>query len=212
VETQLTGGFTGIETLVGQAGDDAFNLVATGNISIAVEGGDGDDTLASVSQGGATPNNWLIGSASNTLNANLNFSEIENYVGSVGIDNFTITDTSIAASGVIRGVAEQGGDDSAFTDTLTVTNSSSWFITGDKQGYVENVLGSAATDGFFDIEVLIGNGANDTLTGRNQNNAWQITSSNDGTVANAADPADLISFTNMENLRGNDQVFAGRVV
>ena len=67
--------FADIENLAGGAGDDSFAFTTDGQLSGAISGGDGNDTLIAANG----DNTWVIsGDNAGTLNAQATFSGIEN--------------------------------------------------------------------------------------------------------------------------------------
>jgi hypothetical protein len=65
-------------------------------------------------------------------------------------------------------------------------------LTGHNSGTVTGLSG-----GFYNMQALVGQGANNTLTGSNNVSTWNLTSSNSGTVSYLSN-----GFNNMQNLIG----------
>ncbi|WP_210247073.1 beta strand repeat-containing protein [Aliikangiella marina] len=217
--------FSGMENLVGNANDDNFQFVPGGSISGSIDGGahinadtldysllasvdiDLNTDLANVSnieqiQGNNTAssltgrnvsNTWLISGANIVDIDGITFSGFNNLVGGSVADLFVV-----AEGGSISGLIDGG----LGTNTLQRTNTSGsnlWEITGQHQGTLNG-------NAFSNIQSLIGSAdAVDTLTGRNQDNNWDISGTNSGSVSETgSSPTDLISFSEMENLNGGN--------
>jgi filamentous hemagglutinin family protein len=180
-----TGGFTGMEALVGNAAVDAFTFSAGafagtvdgaggndtftlngGTVVGVVAGGAGTDTLT----GGNVANTWVLtGADSGTLTGTGGFTGMEVLVGNAAVDAFTFSagafagtvdgaggnDTFTLNGGTVVGVITGG----AGTDTLTGDNVvNAWGLTGAGLGTL------TGTGGFTGVEVLTGGTNTDTLT------------------------------------------------
>src|SRR6185503_12353413 len=177
-------GFTGMESLVGGAGDDSFTFASTiTNFGGSIDGGGGSNTVAATDG----TNSWSI-TGTNTFTFNgtgTSFSNIQNLTGGSGNDTFTVASGVTSFNGAIDGGS--GG-----TDTLATTSgTNAWTISGTNAGTLN---GTGTT--FTNIDVLAGGGGTDTLTSTIAGTvAWSITGTNTGTVAGTG-------FTGMESLVG----------
>ncbi len=222
--------FEGMENLTGNAGTDNFTLADGARISGLINGAGGANRLTSNNTAAnswvltalhdGTLNNdsfnniqTIVGNSSNDTLTGLNqtndwqittendgtvgqdgagtvvaFEGMENLTGNAGADNFTLADGA-RITGIINGA---GG-----TNRLTSNNaaSNSWILTALYNGELNG-------DVFNNIQTIVGNSSNDTLTGLNQNNDWQITSENEGSVG-LDGAGSSIAFEGMENLTGN---------
>jgi filamentous hemagglutinin family protein len=205
--TGLTGNFSNVEIITGNALQDTFNLSDTANFSGSIDGGGG---TADELRGGNRANAWQItGTTTGTVSGLAgSFSNVEILTGNALQDTFTLNDTA-NFSGSING----GG---GTADELRGGNrANAWQITGATTGTV-----SGLTSGFSNVEILTGNaqqdtfalndsadfagsinggdGAADELRGGNRANAWQITGATTGTVSGLTS-----GFSNVEVLTGN---------
>ncbi|MBI5136683.1 MAG: hypothetical protein HZA24_05010, partial [Nitrospirae bacterium] len=100
-----TGGFTGMEQLVGGAGDDAFTL-AGGTLSGTLDGGTGNDTL----MGNNVATTWNVTSlGGGTVTGIGGFSGMENLTGGNGADSFLVA--AAAGQGVTGLIQGGAGND-----------------------------------------------------------------------------------------------------
>jgi hypothetical protein len=188
---------TGVLTInFGQAGGGAtLDLANSGTLSgstVNLNGGTGSDTLA----GRNVASSWNItGSNSGTLNG-ANFTSIENLKGGTNTDAF-VFGAGATISGNINGGGGGGKlDYTAYTTAVAVTLSDA---AGSGTG--TGVLGTFSN--ITDVQGSTNNGtANNTLTGPNLPNTWNITNNNSGSVAN-------VIFVGVQNLTGgtNTDVF-----
>ena len=180
-----TGGFTGMEVLVGNAAVDAFSFNA-GAFAGAVDGAGGDDTftlnggtIVGMVTGGAgsdtltghnVANTWTTtGADAGTLTGTGGFTGMEVLVGNAAVDAFSFNagafagavdgaggdDTFTLAGGTIVGMVTGGAD----SDTLTGHNvANTWTLTGAGSGTL------TGTGGFVGMESLGGGTNNDVLT------------------------------------------------
>ena len=142
-------------------------------------GGSGSNTLT----GTNTANTWDITSSdAGTFNTTISFSKFGNLTGGTSTDDFVFSD-GISVTGTIDGGSSSGNeiDLSAYTTNVSVN-----FQTG-----------SSTAGNFTNIQSFIGgSGTNNTLTGANAANTWNITSLNSGTYNTT------ISFSGFQNLTG----------
>ncbi len=174
-------GFDGVEHLYGGSAADTFILTAGAEITGALDGGEGDDTLdasamvadliwdITTDDGGA-----MAAGASTT-----GFSSVENIIGGAGRDEYLFhTGTSLS------GTADGGG---GVTDTLDYSGvSASQPIALDLQAYAATGLNGGLAGGWSNIESAIGGGAEDVLTGPDTANTWDIAAYNVGTLNSTA--------------------------
>ncbi|WP_157976415.1 filamentous hemagglutinin N-terminal domain-containing protein [Parahaliea mediterranea] len=128
--------FSGIETVIGSAGNDLFSLEG-GSLAGAIDGRGGSDTL----QGAATVS--VNGSNSGTADGFV-FSAIENLRGTAGNDTFTLAGGSV--DGLIDGL---GGTDAIIGgSTYRISGANAGSVDGGSFSGIENLTGSAAGDSF----------------------------------------------------------------
>jgi fibronectin-binding autotransporter adhesin len=169
--------FTDIDNLTGNIGSDVFYFSSGGNVSGAVDGASGSDTVDYTGEAGAvsvdigntgftnietyignntnstligenTTNDWSITGQNDGVVNTLVFSNFNNLTGNLNSDNFTLNGGSI--TGTITG----GGG----MDTITAANAvNTWNITAADTG---DVTGIAA---FTNIDNLTGNINSDTF-------------------------------------------------
>ena len=171
------------------------------SIEVIIGTNDGDSTLI----GNNLDSTWTIttfngGQITNSANT-ITFGKFKNIVGGNRNDSFVIQGggfTSIT-----------GGDGQ---NTLVGNDQvNNWEITGNNAGTLNNnsqfekiqiLQGNSNVDTFtFNggvVEVVNGGSGIDIINGDNQNNTWQITSSNAGNLNNDT------MFTSIETLNGND--------
>ncbi|MCW8998895.1 MAG: hypothetical protein OQK04_09295, partial [Kangiellaceae bacterium] len=217
--------FVGMENLNGNNGDDRFQFDTNGSISGAIDAGahnNGDildySLLASVSvdlgvgignisnveiiQGNNTnstltaadiANSWIIDGENDGSVGGYRFVDFNNLVGGDLSDLF-----NLAEGGSVTGNIDGGLGSNTLQRTNT-TGTNQWILTSAYQG----TLNGGA---FENIQILIGSAVTeDTLTSINQNNRWTINGANSGTLSeDVGSPTDTISFSEIENLTGND--------
>ncbi len=195
-----TGGIGGFEDVTGSAGADILtgdggaNLLIGGASNDALSGGGGDDTL--IGEAGVDSiigglgidtllaedidNIWNItGLDAGTLNSEI-FTGVEHLVGGNTTNTYVFADGA-AVTGSITGAGTSRLDHSANTTGINVdlnTNTATGVT-----GTVANIVN------------VIGGSGNDTLTGADGANAWNITGVSTGTVGG-------VSFSSIENLGG----------
>jgi filamentous hemagglutinin family protein len=200
--TGVGGGFSNVETLVGNAQNDSFTL-AGGTLAGGIDGALGNDTLT----GGNVTNAFVVNApnAGTATGIAAGFANIETLAGNAQNDTFTL------AGGTLAGAIDGAGG----ADSLTGNNTPNAFVvtapnagtaTGVGGGFsnVENLTGNAQADTFTLASGALtgtvdGAGGSDTLTGDNVLNTFVITAANAGTATGTG------GFANIENLTGNAQ-------
>ena len=182
VTAVISGGFIGIDILNAGTGADTINGITGADATWAV----GPGTGRSYTSGGRT----------------LNFTSVDNLVGSSGIDAFTV---SGAQSANLNG----GGNNDTFTfaDGATLVGNINGNTGNDTVSYAGN--NTAATvnlvnllDGSLavSIETIIGGNGSDTLVALPGGTAFNVTGPNSGTASGAA----FQLFENLTGQNGND--------
>ncbi len=175
--------FVNFANFQGGSANDVFNMTTpvvpvAGSITISDIGG------TNRLQGRGLNNTWTITSANagNVLDGvngqYVSFSGIQNLTGGSNDDLFSF-DINSSISGLIDGGAHTGtvGDQVNMSQLTTST--------------VDVVLGQDVTN----VESIIGNDTNATLTGQNIQNNWAITGNDSGTVG-------AVTFSGFYNLTG----------
>jgi hypothetical protein len=145
--------------------------------TVTLHGGLGGNTL----QGPDQTNSWAItGLGSGSLDAAVNFDNIENLTGGADDDRF-----AFGPAGAVTGIIDGGGG----TNKLNYSSYAA-AVTLDLQAQAATGMAS-----FADIQGLVGAGVDDTLIGPNANTTWVITNTNAG-------QAQTFSFSSVENLVG----------
>ncbi|MAS82827.1 MAG: hypothetical protein CMF45_09070 [Legionellales bacterium] len=202
----LTGTQTG--TILGNAGDDIFNLNTGGALTGTISGNADNDTfnLNSGTTTGAVAGgeglDTLAGSTAYTINGtnsgtqtqlNGGWNTIENLTGTENAaDTFTFAGGSI--SGTANGLGNNDGDrlnfGNAAAQTITIT-----------EALATNEFGGTSTSAanFININVITGSGNNDTFTSSTAGGTFTIQASNDTYFSNGQ----TLNFTAFENLAGN---------
>ncbi len=163
------------KTTTGTAGTITGSFTNIGNI---VGSSSGANTLV----GANTSNNWNVtqNNAGN-INGTLAFADFQNLTGGSVSDTFKIA-LNASVSGNISGRSSATTlDYSAYTTPVTVDLGA---------GKATNIGGTISN-----ITKMTGGTGNNTLTGPNTNNTWNITSNNSGTINGN-------SFSNFQNLTG----------
>ncbi|RYY77059.1 MAG: filamentous hemagglutinin N-terminal domain-containing protein [Gammaproteobacteria bacterium] len=191
-DTLTYGGATGISWILDAANSGRMGTTLFSNINSIT--GSGLDSLTGRDQ----DNDWNIsGPNSGTLRSSasaadqISFAGMSNLIGQSGKDNFTLKSTG-SLTGKIDGGT--GTEKNKLTSEIA---GATWAL--DKLAALSGKLNLQI---FQNIHDIVGSGS-DTLVGRNQNNDWQITSANAGTVQLVNSSADLIFFTGVINLTGN---------
>ncbi|MCP2729862.1 CHAT domain-containing protein, partial [Limnofasciculus baicalensis] len=190
--------FSNFNQLKGGSSADAFTF--NGGTVTSINGGaDNNNTLT----GDNTANTWNITSNNGgNLNGTTSFAGIQNLKGGSSTDNFTLN------GGTVTSI--DGGTDN--NNTLTGDNTANtWNITSNNGGNlngttsfagIQNLKGGSSTDNFTlnggtVTSIDGGTDNNNTLTGDNTANTWNITGNNAGNV-NGVNP-----FTQIQNLTGS---------
>lgn len=163
--------FTDFNNLTGNANVDTFTL-SGGSLTGTLDGGAGSDTLIGANQA----NTWNItGANSGNVTGVNSFSNVENLTGNAAADDFVF-----ANGAAIGGIVDGGGG----ADTV------------DYSSVVGPVSASLDASNVINLETLIGNGSNSTLTGSNSASTWTITGADSGIV-------NTINFIDFSHLVGN---------
>lgn len=224
--TSSIAGFSGIETLQGGTGVDAFVFANGASYSGTINGGTGTDNVDHSAQlgavtvdlitgqyvavesfiGNATNSTFIAGNAANvwvisgadsgTVNG-IGFADFNNLTGNATTDQFTLSGGSI--SGDIDGA---GGADTLIADNTTNT----WTITGADTGSATGV------GGFANMENLTGGTLDDTFVIASGGSISAIVNGNTGSdtadfSANAGAVSILLgvsNYTNIELYIGNN--------
>ena len=178
----ISGGFSGIDSLAAGSGADTLNGIAGADATWAV----GPGTGRSYTSGGRT----------------LNFTSVDNLVGSSGIDAFTVTG---AQSANLNGGS--GNDTFTFADGATLVGNINGNIGNDTLSYAGNNIAATVNlanlldgNGVVSIETIIGGNGSDTLIGLPGGTAFNVTGPNSGTASGAT----FQSFENLTGQNGND--------
>lgn len=206
-------------TLVNNGASINFSGIET------LEGGTGNDTL----QGRNQLNDWQItgnneGSLAQQIETppdTINFSAIENLSGGSLNDYFTFG-TSGFLSGLLTG---GGGSENTIKGRDTenrwnITSANAGAISdlssGSEEVYLANFQNIQVLNGGSDIDAFVLNGGNvaringgdsvDSLQADNLLNTWTLVSHTSGTLETAVPDSYLLSFSDIENLNGNNQI------
>ncbi len=184
----MNGGSGLVDTVTGAADTNTWtldtNIAQAGNVDGSVfsgieqiNGGSATDTLI----GRAQVNNWQVNALDGGFvedGSNLNrmtFTDMENLEGNSSADNFVITSTG-SLSGAIDGTTDTATDGTG--DTLrvasTIGQTVNWLITGNSSGSITTLL----TNGFSDIDSVVGEAGQDTVTVSGQFNGTIATGDN----------------------------------
>ena len=188
----ISGGFFGLETLIGGSGDDLLQ---------------GLDTVAA----------WTIGASSTyvTGGQSLVFSGINNAVGGIDIDTFTVVSSAtidlagnsgadvfnVNSNAALTGKLSGDGGDDVFNFTgviaigSTVIDGGFGFDTLDLSSGITGV--SLNLDNAPNLEIVTGTSSTDTLVGTTGDDVFNILGTD-----NAGSTGSL-NFTSFEHLRGN---------
>ena len=172
--------FAGFPYLTGGTGNDAFTFVSPGELSGAINGGGGNDTIIGDNNGDRFT---ISGSNSGYIATILpnGFSEIQNLTGSTASDTFAFLPGGSLAGNLRGGPPVNTLDYSGYGSAVTV-NLQTKTATG---------IGGI----WANIQTFIGTGTTDTLMGANSTSTWSITGTNMGTVG-------TYSFAGFPNLTG----------
>ncbi|WNO08042.1 filamentous hemagglutinin N-terminal domain-containing protein [Teredinibacter sp. KSP-S5-2] len=196
--------FSGFSSLTGGTGDDQFTITATGNIPGMIDGGEGNDSLDITA---FTTDSYIV--VGNSIDGTLNINRLENIDANSAntvtntlraddIVNSWIIDSANAGS--LNGMAFsgfanlEGGDNNdrfGFTDAGSLTgylDGGSQTVDGQdildlSQQSVVNIVLGGGLNNVRDIELLLGNNTNSTLTATDSVNIWDILSGeNSGSI------------------------------
>ncbi len=222
--TGATGGFTGIERLVGGSGTDTFTLGGTtGVFNLAIDGGAGANALV----GRNVATTWAVNGpdAGSISTQGVSFARVGSLTGGTAADTFALTDGG-SLSGTLNG--------GAGTDTLVGGDAGyAWAVTGANAGTVagvtnytgiKNLTGGAGADTFTlstgsvagsvtggggnDLFVLggatvegklDGGAGTNSIRGSDAGNSFGISGLDAGTVTSVAG-----GFVNVQNLIGGN--------
>ncbi|KGJ92118.1 beta strand repeat-containing protein, partial [Colwellia psychrerythraea] len=173
--------FVNFVTLTGGTSTDNFTIANTGSFNGTMNGGLGTNTLQVKD---AAINTWTVtglgGGNVNDAATIINFTDMDNLIGGINVDNFTL-DSIDDITGLIDG--------GAGSDKIDITGNTAQDIT----------LGTDIAR----IETLNAQVGTNTLRGENATNDWNITAANTGTID---DQTTTLSFTNFINLIGGTAV------
>jgi len=200
--------FTGIESLIGNTGDDDFSLIGTATLSGTINGGAaGTDSLTA--NDAVAGNTWSIDSTNQgkvtgvntgTPLAAFDFTGIDEIIGGSADDSFTFSGTGSMGlvSGGTAGVNTLKGRDIA----------NLWTLSGQNAGTVaDNTVPLTPVTyitSFDNIQTIIGGTNSDTLVSSNNANGttWSLDSLGGGAVSDSTTAALLIDYSAFENLQG----------
>ena len=184
--------------LMGGDGDDAYNILA-GGITADIDGGsNGNDTVKGFNDAINT-NFWTLtnANAGTLVNdaASINFSGIETLEGGTGNDTLQgrnqLNDWQITGNneGILAQQIETPPDTINFfaIENLTGGNLNDYFIF-DTSGVISGLLTGGA-------------GTENTITGRDTENQWNIVSTNAGTISDLSSGSEEIYLTNFQNIQ-----------
>ena len=194
-------GSLGSLNITGQGGNDMLSIMTMPTFSVLYNGGGGLNTLT----GPNTDNTWNIltvngGNLNPTLISNFRFGNVQNLIGGTAADTFNIFSggsigTSIAGGGGAD-VLSYASRSSAVTFNLQANTALPTYV-----GF------GAGVGGLIDVDTIEGStSGNDTLTGFNGSNAFDITAANAGMVTGMVNATPhVVQFTGFENLNGRSQ-------
>jgi len=206
--------FTGVDTLTGGTAIDTFDITAaySGNIN----GGNNNDIFNIEADVSGTINGGQGDDAFNLQSTGITFTGALN--GNEGADTF-----DIQGAGNTFTVAIDGGADS---DTLIAADETNyWRVTSTNGGAIydsdnatqrvafstiETITGGTGTDNFLMAAsgsiINIDGGTNtNTLTGRNTNNTWTISETENSLATTLNNSPYVNTFTNIATLTGGSQ-------
>jgi hypothetical protein len=195
--TDFFGGLTysGITSLSVDDGSGAntFDVTATPTTSVSLNGGSGSNKLI----GPDTATAWTIYAPDRgTLGTNVGFSSIGNLVGGNASDTFAFGRRffPVPTTGSITGSITGGGGTNAL-DYSALPGS----VAVNLGTRAASQIRGGASGGFVNISRVVGNSADDTLTGPNAYTDWVISAADGGKAGGVA-------FTGFENLVGGSGV------
>ena len=183
--TLISGGFSGIDSLVDDPGDTLTGLNTASTWSVAGTGGTYSDGANSLGFSGFGTLQAGSGGDTFTLTANATF----NLDGGAGNDSFTVSTYTL--TGGISGGA--GSDTLAVSGDTTLTGADSTGFSGSNA----NVSG-----GFTGIDSLVDD-PGDTLTGLNTASTWSV-AGNSGAYTNGANSLSFSGFGTLQAGSGGD--------
>jgi hypothetical protein len=202
--------FTHVQILLGNNTGDTF-VFAVGASVGTVEGG----SVASVEtiEGANQNDTWKItGPNAGSILRN-GVTLITTFFGIGTLDGNVANDAFVFQSGVGAKIIQINGGGGAGSDSITGPNQNdAWDIAGSSAGnipgvlgsftHVANLIGGTANDTFLfaaaaTMGSISGGGGNDTISGANQNDTWNILGADSGNIAGV-----LGSFTQIANLIG----------
>src|SRR6185369_6347894 len=173
--TNVTGGFTNIQSLVGNDGTSGTNTTLTGT--------NGASTYT-INQANA-----------GDVNGTFTFSGVGNLTGGTGADTFQLVNDASATHGALSGAIDGGATGLNTLDYTGTSGTVAVTLASASSGSATNVTG-----GFTNIQSLVGNdgtsGTNTTLTGTNGASTYTINQ------ANAGDVNGTFTFSGVGNLTG----------
>ncbi|MBI1425467.1 MAG: filamentous hemagglutinin N-terminal domain-containing protein [Gammaproteobacteria bacterium] len=181
--TGLSGAFSNIELLTGNAGQDNFVLNATAVFAGNINGGGGTTNTLT---GGNRANTWTItsqnGGTVTGLASGNTFANIQNLTGNANVDTF-----NVSGSGTIDGLIDGAGSTQDTVDYSAVQHDLAIQL-GTNIAGIERVVGNnnGTTRTTYNSELI----------GPNRNNTWTVSGQNSGDVNG-------IAFQNFNNLTGN---------
>ncbi|MCF6211369.1 MAG: filamentous hemagglutinin N-terminal domain-containing protein [Gammaproteobacteria bacterium] len=187
-------------------GSVTLNAVTDFTSAITLTGSTGTDTLTAANR----PNNWVLSTTDSVLNDNFIFTGIETLTGNAQTDRFILPD-----SGEFSGTLYGGGG----VDEIQAGNQlNTWSVSGDGIGSVtglsatfneiERLTGNSNTDDFTLLaagsisDTIDGGGGTNTLTGRDSNTTWTISTAGNSLAATSSGNDYVNAFINIDTLTG----------
>jgi hypothetical protein len=192
-------GFLSVVALFGSTAADTYLLqgLPTGVAALVADGAWTANTVQSLVPDDLT---WLVypnGAVSTgTPGHAVNFSEVWNLTGGPGADTFRFL-PSAGQDGALGGVLDGGGG----TNTLDYSQDASP-VTVNLTDHSATNLDGGAPGGSANIQNVIGNGSSTTLVGPAALTYWNLSSSDQGNLAPAANQPGTFTFTAVPNLTG----------
>lgn len=189
----LPAGFSGVENFQGGSAADTFAFAAAGSLGGTIDGGDGTDALSGTNAGLtftlAGPN---AGTVSIVLAAG--FATVENLLGGTGADTIVVQ-----PAGTLAGNFDGG----AGSDTVNLSALGAQAVAVTGLGAIDgfDLAVAPVAGGVRNVDVLVGSGAADTLTGRDVPATWAVGTTDAGSHADAGSGRSL-TFSAIENLVG----------
>lgn len=182
--------FSSIQTLIGGAGEDIFDVSAGFTTTNPLDGGGGVNTII----GPNTPNAWTISSDdTGDINGSISFTNMGNLSGGSDTDDFTVAD-GVVVTGTIDGNGEINSLDlTAYTSSVSVS------------------FGAQATSADFRVNNIddlmgpVGGGIENTLYGPNQTSLWILIGTDAGTLEFLPQTTSFSDFSNVVGGSRNDR-------